>query len=122
MAVPIGALLGVGMSPFYVSDFTEDRRAEVKGEIEHFLLVHAIVVLVLNILMIFYKEAPENYPSQAAKFSNQKEKFDLRKETKDLLKNKNYLLFMVAFSMVYSMYTALGAIINALIAPYGFTN
>lgn len=120
MAVPLGAILGVVISPIIVSDYTEQRAAEVKGEIEQLLFVHALVVLVLNLPIVFFKEAPEFPPSHSALMRKNTGSFSLKSETAALLKNKNFLIYSVVFSMVYSMYTALGAIINGLIEPYGF--
>lgn len=120
--MPIGSIMGVTVSPIFVSDYTEGKEEEGMKEIERLMMVHALVVLGLNLPIVFFKEAPEFYPSRAALISKAKETFDLKAETVELLKNKNYLVFVVVFSLVYSVYSALGAIINNLIEPYGFTN
>ncbi len=39
---------------------------------------------------------------------------------KILLKNKSYLLLCVSFTMLYGVYTSLGAVVAAITAPFGY--
>ena len=65
-------------------------------------------------LLLLFKESPEFYPSRVAVMS-QETKFDFKKEIKMLLKNKNYLLLLTSFVMLYSIYTCMGSIINDIV-------
>lgn len=38
-----------------------------------------------------------------------------------LIKNKNYVCMVLTFNMLYGVYTCLGAIINNLVDPFGYT-
>lgn len=68
------------------------------------------------------KERPKFYPSAASMIGSQKtEEFSMRKETIELLKNKNYICMIISFNMFYGVYTCLGAIINNLVEPFGYT-
>lgn len=46
----------------------------------------------------------------------------MKQDAKELLKNRNYLLLMTCFSLMYGVYACLGAIINNLVEPYGFNS
>ena len=70
-------------------------------------------------LIFFYKEKPEFYPSKAAHQATSVE-FSMKNDLKKLIKNKNYLFMLLTYSLLYGVYTCLGAVINNLVTPYGF--
>ena len=48
-------------------------------------------------------------------------KFDFKQEIKELGKNKNFFWISVCFMLMYGLYTTIGAIINTMVSPYGYT-
>ena len=48
-------------------------------------------------------------------------KFDFKGEIKELAKNKNFFWISVCFMLMYGFYTTIGAIINTMVNPYGYT-
>lgn len=53
--------------------------------------------------------------------SNKEGDFSIKRELTLLFKNKNYVAMVVSFNMLYGVYTCLGAIINNLVDPFGYT-
>jgi len=84
------------------------------------MLVSAVITTMMNLcLIIFYREKPEFYPSKAAKQATAVE-FSMKNDATQLVKNKNYIFLLVTYSLLYGVYTCLGAVINNLVTPYGF--
>ena len=48
--------------------------------------------------------------------------FDFMKSLKQLKQNKNFIYISIVFMMLYGTYTGIGAIINSITAPYGYTS
>ena len=83
-------------------------------------MTHALIATVVSIpILIFYKERPDIFPSEAAK-NTQNTKFDFMKDVGLLLRNPNYVWITMVFSSLYGVYTSLGALINTLVRPYNF--
>ena len=72
-------------------------------------------------LLVFFEERPKYFPSKSAKFSS-KQSFNFMKDLKLLVTNRNYILICINFSMLYGVYTCLGAIINNVTQPFGYTS
>ena len=84
------------------------------------MMVSAVITTMMNLgLIFFYKEKPEFYPSKAAQQATSVE-FSMKNDLKKLIKNKNYLFMLLTYSLLYGVYTCLGAVINNLVTPYGF--
>jgi predicted MFS family arabinose efflux permease len=69
-------------------------------------------------LLIFAREKPPTPPSESA--SRKQEPLDFKKELKVLVRNKSYLLLCVSFTLLYGVYTSLGAVVSAVTKPYGY--
>jgi len=68
--------------------------------------------------LIFAREKPATPPSAAASRPQEDMKF---KENLKLLKsNKSYLLLCISFTMLYGVYTSLGAVVAAITGPFGY--
>lgn len=71
-------------------------------------------------ILIFAKNRPPTPPSASAAI---KEKpLDFKKELKALLKNKSYLLLTLSFTLLYGIYTSLGAVVAAITKPFGYSD
>lgn len=68
--------------------------------------------------LLLAREKPPTPPSAAA--SRPAEDMKFGQNLKILLKNKSYLLLCVSFTMLYGVYTSLGAVVAAITAPFGY--
>ena len=68
--------------------------------------------------LVFAKEKPPTPPSAAASRPAEDVKFG--ENLKLLVKNKSYLLLCVSFTMLYGVYTSLGAVVAAITGPFGY--
>ena len=83
------------------------------------MIVQNIVVSIPTIpTLIFAKEKPESPPSAAA--SRKEEPMNLAQNLRILLRNPSYILLSISFTMLYGIYTSLGAVVAAITAPFGF--
>jgi Na+/melibiose symporter-like transporter len=74
-------------------------------------------VLTLPALLLS-REKPPTPPSLAA--SRPAEDLKFKHNLKLLLSNKSYLLLCVSFTMLYGVYTSLGAVVAAITGPFGY--
>jgi MFS transporter, FLVCR family, feline leukemia virus subgroup C receptor-related protein len=51
----------------------------------------------------------------------QKNDYSLKRDLHALITNKNYIFLSLTFMMLYGVYTCLGAVINDVVAPFGYT-
>jgi len=65
-------------------------------------------------LLIFVKSEPEFPPDTEARRLSLAERPSFRNTLKRLFSNKNYVLLIIPFSMLFSVYMALGAIVSLL--------
>lgn len=127
LSIPIGCILGMITGPFYVYESDVDDKYGPdytlgKDHIAHYMFIMAIIGSSFSIWIIFfYKEKPDSPPSHSA-LQSTKEEFNFKNDLKLILNNKNFLLMVIAFNMLYSVYTCLGAIVNNLVHPFGYTS
>ena len=108
------------MGPFFIPDRDKYHHDQGREDVNQYMLVSAVIATTMNLcLILFYKEKPEFYPSKAAKEATAVE-FSMKKDAYELIKNKNYIFMMITYSLLYGVYTCLGAVINNLVTPYGF--
>jgi len=123
LSTPIGCIIGMVIGPIFVSEIDKWKPEQGKISIQYYLFISAIICTGLSIWMIFFfKEKPKFYPSKAAMSSNSGESFSISKDLKLLATNKNYLFMILSFNMLYGVYTSLGACINNLVEPFGYTS
>lgn len=123
LSMPIGCIMGLVIGPFFIPE-TDKLQPELgRQHVEHYCLVSAFIVSFLSgWLLIFFKEKPRFFPSMSSMLVSHKEgEFDLKKELVLLCKNKSYVSMVISFCMMYGVYTSLGAIINNLVDPFGYT-
>lgn len=46
----------------------------------------------------------------------------MKQDLMKLIKNKNYLFLVLSYSLMYGVYTCLGACLDSVVMPYGFTS
>lgn len=71
-------------------------------------------------MLIFAKNRPPTPPSASA--SLKEKPLDFKKELKALLNNKSYLLLTLSFTLLYGIYTSLGAVVAAITKPFGYND
>jgi MFS family permease len=121
LATPLGCIMGMVIGPFFVLD--SDKLDNKNGHIHvnNYMFFSAVLVSIFCLpVIIFFKESPDRFPSMAAMNQTQT-KFSFSKDLKLLRKNKNYIWITISFMLLYGVYTCLGAIINNLVSPYGYT-
>jgi FLVCR family MFS transporter 7 len=67
---------------------------------------------------MFAREKPETPPSAAA--SRKEEPMNFRANLKLIIRNKSYILLCISFTMLYGIYTSLGAVVAAITTPFGY--
>lgn len=118
LANPLGCILGMVIAPFFVNNSIMDKNP--KGHVDDLLFTHAMIAAVLNVpTMIFFKERPKMFPSDAAK-NTKNTKFDFMKDLGLLLRNPNFIWLCLVFASLYGVYTSLGALLNPIVSPYHF--
>jgi len=70
--------------------------------------------------ILFFKERPKLFPSEAAK-NVLRAKFEFCRDFKLLMKNKNYVVLTISYTMLFGGFTSIGAMVNTLVTPFGFT-
>mmetsp|Transcript_11360 Transcript_11360/g.19148 ORF Transcript_11360/g.19148 Transcript_11360/m.19148 type:complete len:448 (-) Transcript_11360:58-1401(-) len=123
LATPLGCILGLSIGPIFINDQDKADPAAGKAHMNAYMLFTAGLCSLLSLPIVFLmKERPEEFPSEAAreKFSR-KEEYSQMKDLRELVKNWNYIFLSLNFMMLYGVYTCLGAVINNIVAPYGFT-
>jgi len=70
--------------------------------------------------VVFRTSRPETPPSLAATRRQASITQGMCNDMKILFGNRNYLLVLVCFSLVYSVYGAFGFVINPLLEPVGY--
>jgi sugar phosphate permease len=115
LANPLGCILGMVLAPFFVNNTHHE-----KEDVNDLLVAHALLATIVSVpILIFYKERPEHFPSEAAK-NTQNTKFNFMKDVRELVANPNYVWITMVFASLYGVYTSLGALINPLVQPYKF--
>lgn len=112
----------MGLGPFFIDEQDKFDHEHGQMNISFYMLFIAILTSVMSIwIIIFIKEEPAKFPSASAK--NQKMvEFSFRSNLLLLAGNKNYILISIVFMMLYGAYTGIGAIINTITEPYGYTS
>ena len=68
LADPIGCIIGMILGPMYVLDSDKDDPETGKLHVNELLMIQAIACTVLYLpLLLFFKERPKHYPSNAAR-------------------------------------------------------
>lgn len=87
------------------------------------MLVIACLNTVFGILLIvFYKKAPDVFPSKESRmFAKTIKVFNFKSDLYQLMTNKNYLILMIPFVLNYSVHHALSGLFGALMDPYDYS-
>ena len=74
-------------------------------------------------MMLLYRKKPKTYVSKASEESDliKEKNFNFKSEITQLFRNKNYILLVMIFTLQYSVYTCLSAVMNSITRPYGYT-
>jgi Na+/melibiose symporter-like transporter len=114
--------MGMVTGPFFVLERDNENHSDGKQRTNLYMFYSAIIISAMNIgTIIFFKESPKIPPSYAS-ISKSKTKYSMKKDGLALLKNKNYILLVIVFSMLFGVYTTLGACIDDLASSYNYSN
>lgn len=126
LSMPMGCILGLALGPLFIPDSDRYNPEEGKDNVTHFTFFCACLVTAMTgILIFFFREKPESYPSKASMISElakKETKFSFKKDFKALLGNRNFICMCISFNCLYSIYTCLGAIISNLLDPFGYSS
>lgn len=85
------------------------------------MLVQNIIATIFSIgVLLIARDKPPTPPSASADCPPIKLEF--KKEIRELKKNKSYLLLVLGYATLYGSVTAVGAVINSLTKPFGYTS
>mmetsp|Transcript_16052 Transcript_16052/g.15771 ORF Transcript_16052/g.15771 Transcript_16052/m.15771 type:complete len:199 (-) Transcript_16052:610-1206(-) len=123
LAGPFGAVIGYLLPLPLISDSDTDPKSLGRSRMSRYILIQSIIITALTLpVLIFIRNRPPTPPSASAANSIKKKSDGLIKNSFRLLKNLNFLLLMVGFSSVYSIYTTLGAAIGPLTHSFGYNS
>lgn len=114
--------MGMVIAPFFVPEKLQIHHVKGKEATLEYMFQSAIIITIMNIgTILFFKDKPEYPPSAAAEEqSDKKQNYSMRKDALLLIKNKNYILLVIVFSMLFGVYCVLGAIIDDLANSFKF--
>ena len=102
-----------------INDDLANDKPKGKTKFAEYLIVQNVITSVCTVpTLLFAREKPPTPPSSAASRPPQDAKF--RENLKLLKSNKSYLLLCVSFTMLYGVYTSLGAVVAAITVPFGY--
>ena len=119
LALPIGCIFGFAIPAIMITDDLADDKLKGKTKFAEYLILQNILTSVCTVpTLLIAREKPPTPPSSAASRPPQDVKF--RENLKLLKSNKSYLLLCVSFTMLYGVYTSLGAVVAAITGPFGY--
>lgn len=80
-----------------------------------------ITAFCIYFLVVMRQDKPDIPPSAAALVKKEDVTQGMWKDTKLLFKNGNFMLVLIIFTFIYTVYSGLGFIINPLFIPFGYT-
>ncbi|CAI2366797.1 unnamed protein product [Moneuplotes crassus] len=125
LAAPIGAVTGFLLPLPLIgdSDAPSDEVSVEHGKSVFFryILVQNIVITVLGLPIIFFiRNQPPTPPSASAAKALRKKPVNQCKSIGQLFKNIDFITLLISFSMIYSIYTTLGAAVGQLSENFGY--
>lgn len=122
-------MVGMILGPQFITEtmssgqnLTEKQKYNGKVETSNYVLWHAILDTALCLpLVLFFVERPKYFPSYAARIMNKDNEYSFKEEYKVLRKKYSYMFFVVNYALVHGVYAALGATINNIVRPFGYT-
>ena len=120
LASPVGVILAWSVPSFMISEDQSLTKSQQKQEVLAYVQACAIIATAASsLVLISFKEKPDHFPSASAK-AQQAVEFDVATDLKLLKENGNYRWITISFMMTYGYYTGMGALMNGLMAPYGY--
>lgn len=126
---PLGIFVSFLIQAVYSSQIKKEIDKSVpattatKEGVQRMLLFETILtsIGVLYFWFVFRTSRPPSPPSLAATRRKQSITQGMWKDTKILIANRNFVLVLVVFSLVYSIYAGIGFVINPLLVPLGYS-
>lgn len=123
LAAPIGAVCGflLPLPLIGEKDGTPDENG--RSTFWTYVLVQNIIITVLGLPIIFLiKNEPPTPPSSSAAKSGSRKKVSQCASILRLFKDIDYVMMVLSFSFIYSIYTTLGAAVGPLSKNFGYTS
>jgi hypothetical protein len=81
-----------------------------------------ITLAVIYFFLVFRTDKPPSPPSAAGTVSHEALTEGMLKDTLKLAKNCNYVLILLIFTLIYTIYAGLGFVISPLFGSYTYTS
>lgn len=121
LAGPVGAVIGFVFPFGFLGDKDGVDSDEAREKVWNYILVQTIVVLVLGVpIFFFFKNKPDVAPSVSALKTLHMQPEPTMTSVKNLLTNKPYVMFVLCFSGIFSIYVCFGAIMGPLLDQFHF--
>ena len=119
----IGSILGLGMAGVLAMGVDADSSQSIcMKRFKYIVYAQNGFFTVFSLLfLIFFKEKPEKPPSKLSLTFTLLAQRGILEDVVTLTKNRNFILNMVVFQIMYGTYVALGNTITPLLGPNGYT-
>lgn len=129
LGTPVGCVVGLMVGPNFITEtwtsgqITKSEQTTGRHEVENYVFWHAVIDTVLCLPLIFlFVEKPKFFPSRAAKSMGRSEdQYSIMADLKLLRSKRSFLFFVLNFALVHGVYAALGATVNNVVRPFGYS-
>lgn len=92
-------------------------------EVENYVYWHAVIDTILCLSLVFlFAEKPKHFPSRAAEAMGKSERqYSIVEDLKLLRSKRSFQFFVLNFALVHGVYAALGATVNNVVRPFGYS-
>lgn len=121
LANPIGAVIGFVMPFAFVSDHDAVDTPDSRHKVRNYIIVQNILIMVLSIPIFFFvKNKPEVAPSISALKSIHARPEGNWSSIKKLVRDRDYMLLLIVFSLLFSVYVCFGAVMGPMMDLFKF--
>ncbi|KAJ8913505.1 hypothetical protein NQ315_017055 [Exocentrus adspersus] len=113
----LGVATGFLLPPTIVTN-NEDTDVTTRQLYTLFIGTGIVTTILLTLILIFFKNAPETPPSYAAAQQEKEEKVDFLASLKNLVKNRSYMLLLNAYGINVGIFYAISTLLNQIILQY----
>ena len=123
LAAPMGAVTGFLLPLPFIreSDVRDDDLEYGQRRFFIYVLVQNIIITILGLPIIFLiRNYPPTPPTASAAKAMKKKYVGQCRSIGELLRNRDFILLLLSFSFIYSIYTTLGAAVGPLSENFGY--
>lgn len=123
LAAPMGAVTGFLLPLALISDDDITPVEHGRSRFFTYVLVQNIIITVLGLPIIFLiRNAPPTPPSSSAEKALTSQRTGQCRSIIKLLKDVDFVMLLISFSFIYSIYTTLGACVGPLSQQFGYSS